>query len=235
MERLDKILVSQGIGSRKEVQKAIHSKRVRIDGVAITKPDYKIDPERCEITVDGQVLNVKQHVYIMLNKPAGYVSATEDNLNRTVLELVPKELYRKGLFPAGRLDKDTEGLMIITDDGEFAHRLMSPKHHVFKTYYAELDKTPTQDDINCFESGMVLEDGTALMPAKLAVLADKKARVVIGEGKFHQVKKMFAARGIKVLYLKREKIGGLELDSDLPKGSCRELSKSDKDVIFIGK
>ena len=235
MERLDKILVSQGIGSRKEVHRIILSKRVRIDGVVITKPDYKIDSERCEITLDGQVLNVKQHVYIMLNKPAGYVSATEDNLNRTVMELVPKELYRKGLFPAGRLDKDTEGLMIITDDGDFAHKLTSPRNHVFKTYYAELDKTPNRENINSFEEGMVLEDGTALMPAKLAVLSDKKARVVIGEGKFHQVKKMFAARGIKVLYLKREKIGGLELDSDLPKGSCRELSKSDKDVIFIGK
>lgn len=235
MERLDKILVTEGLGSRKEVHKIILSKRVRIDGVVITKPDYKVDSERCEIMLDGQVLNVKKHVYIMLNKPAGYVSSTEDNLNRTVMELVPKELYRKGLFPAGRLDKDTEGLMIITDDGDFAHKLTSPKNHVFKTYYAELDKTPTQEDIDSFESGMILEDGTRLLPAKLAVLGKNKARVFICEGKFHQVKKMFAARGMRVQYLKREKIGGLELDSDLPKGSCRELTKSDKDVIFLVK
>ena len=206
-----------------------------VDGEVITKPDFKLEPEKSAVTLDGQALNVKAHIYIMLNKPAGFVSATEDNLNRTVLELVPESLRRKGLFPAGRLDKDTEGLMIITDDGEFAHWLLSPKNHVYKTYYAELDKTPTEDDVKAFESGLILEDGTQLLPAKLEIVGENKARVKICEGKFHQVKKMFAAREMKVLYLKREKIGGLELDGNLPKGSCKELSKNDKDVIFVVK
>lgn len=235
MERLDKVLVSQGIGSRKEVQKLIRSKRVSADGTVITKPDFKLDAGRCVIAVDGQAVNVKKHVYIMLNKPSGYVSATEDNLSKTVLELVPDDLYRRGLFPAGRLDKDTEGLMIITDDGDFAHRLLSPKNHIFKTYYAELDQTPSDEDKKAFENGLVLEDGTSLLPAELEVVADKKARVKICEGKFHQVKKMFAARGMRVNYLKREKIGGLRLDGNLSKGSCRELTNMEKETVFVVK
>lgn len=235
MERLDKILVSQGIGSRKEVQKIIRSKRVGVNGEIITKPDFKIDAETSEITLDGQALSVKEHIYIMLNKPAGFVSATEDNLSPTVMELIPDELYRKDLFPAGRLDKDTEGLMIITDDGDFAHRLLSPKSHVYKTYYAELDEVPGQSAVKRFREGITLGDGTSFMPAELELLGGKKARVKIREGKFHQVKKMFAACSLRVLYLKREKIGELELDGNLPKGSCRELSKNDKAAIFVVK
>ena len=235
MERLDKILVSQGKGSRKEVHKIIRSKRVSVDGETVTKPDFKVDTELSAVTLDGQALNIKEHICIMLNKPAGYVSATEDNLNRTVLELVPENLRRKGLFPAGRLDKDTEGLMIITDDGDFAHRLLSPKNHVYKTYAVELDKTPSRDDIEAFEKGITLEDGTNLLPAELEIIGEKTARVKICEGKFHQVKKMFAARSIKVLYLRREKIGGLALDSNLPKGSCRELTNTEKHAIFVVK
>ena len=235
MERLDKILVSQGIGSRKEVQKIIRSKRVAVDGELVLKPDFKLDFDNHEIALDGQALKIRKHVYIMLNKPSGYVSATEDNLSRTVLELVPESLYREGLFPAGRLDKDTEGLMLITDDGDFAHRIISPKKHVFKTYLAVLDKTPTDDDIKSFKNGLLLADGTQLLPAELEVVSKRKARVKICEGKFHQVKKMFAARSIKVLYLKREKIGGLELDSNLSKGSCRELTNTEKEAIFLVK
>ena len=235
MERLDKILVSQGIGSRKEVQKLIRSKRVGVNGEIITKPDFKLDAETSEITLDGKALSVKEHLYIMLNKPAGYVSATEDNLSPTVMELIPDELYRKDLFPAGRLDKDTEGLMIITDDGDFAHRLMSPKNHVYKTYYAELDEAPDQSTVRRFKQGITLSDGTSFLPAELELLGGKKARVKIREGKFHQVKKMFAACSLRVLYLKREKIGELELDGNLPKGSCRELSKNDKAAIFVVK
>ena len=158
MERLDKILVSQGVGSRKEVQKIIRSKRVSVDSKLVTKPEFKLDAQLSEVTLDGHTLNTKKHIYIMLNKPSGFVSATEDNLSRTVIELVPDELYRRGLFPAGRLDKDTEGLMIITDDGDFAHRLTSPKNHVWKTYLAELDKTPTDEDVKAFEKGIILED-----------------------------------------------------------------------------
>ncbi|MCR5653382.1 MAG: 16S rRNA pseudouridine(516) synthase [Ruminococcus sp.] len=235
MERLDKILVSQGVGSRKEVQKIIRSKRVSVDSKLVTKPEFKLDAELSEVTLDGQTLNTKKHIYIMLNKPSGFVSATEDNLSRTVIELVPDELYRRGLFPAGRLDKDTEGLMIITDDGDFAHRLTSPKNHVWKTYLAELDKTPTDEDVKAFEKGIILEDGTSLLPAELEIVSDKTARVRIREGKFHQVKKMFAARSMRVMYLRREKIGGLVLDSNLTKGSCRELTNTEKEAIFVVK
>ena len=235
MERLDKILISLGTGSRKEVHKIIHSKRVSVDGEIITKPDFKLDAENSAVTLDGQVLNIKKHIYIMLNKPAGFVSATEDKLNRTVLELVPENLWRNGLFPAGRLDKDTEGLMIITNDGDFAHKMLSPKNHVFKTYLAKLDKTPSGDDVKAFEKGIILDDGTSLLPSVLEVVSERKARVKIREGKFHQVKKMFAARGMKVLYLKREKIGGLSLDSKLPKGGCRELTNTEKESVFVVK
>lgn len=235
MERLDKILVSQGIGSRKEVQKLIRAGRLTVDGESVTKPDFKLDTELSQLSLDGQTLNIKKHVYIMLNKPSGFVSATEDKLSRTVLELVPEEFSRSGLFPAGRLDKDTEGLMIITNDGDFAHKILSPKNHVYKTYYAELSKTPSKEDIKSFEEGIVLIDNTRLLPAELEVVGEKKARVRICEGKFHQVKKMFASRLIDVLYLKREKIGGLELDSNLPKGSCRELTNNEKDSIFLVK
>ena len=235
MERLDKLLVSQGIGSRKEVQKLIRSKRIAVGGETITKPDFKLDAENCDVSLDGQALRIRKHIYIMLNKPAGYVCATEDNLSRTVLELVPDELYRKGLFPAGRLDKDTEGLVIITDDGDFAHRILSPVKHIPKTYLAELDKTPTNDDVRSFAQGVVLRDGTQFLPAELKVVSERVARVIICEGKFHQVKKMFAARSIRVTALKREKIGGLVLDSNLPKGSCRQLTDTEKDAIFLVK
>lgn len=235
MERLDKILVSQGIGSRKEVQKLIRSKRVTADGEVVTKPELKLDAEACSITVDGQALNVKKHIYLMLNKPQGYVSATEDNLHKTVLELVPKEFYRKGLFPAGRLDKDTEGLMIITDDGDFAHKILSPKNHVWKTYYAELDGEPDESAVERFEQGIVLDDGTKLMPAKMILLGNRRVRVKIMEGKYHQVKKMLASCGLKVTFLKRESVGGLNLDGNLPKGNCRELTNTDIDAIFLVK
>ena len=235
MERLDKILVSQNIGSRREVQKLIRSKRVEVDGDIITKPEFKLDPEKCTVKVDGQALAVKMNIYLMLNKPQGFVSATQDNLNRTVLELVPEEYRRKGLFPAGRLDKDTEGLMILTDDGDFAHRILSPKNHVPKIYYAQLDKTPDEKDVQSFKQGIVLKDGTRFLPAELEVLGEREARVKICEGKFHQVKKMFAARSIKVTYLRRDFIGGLGLDGNLPKGICRELTKTEKEALFVVK
>ncbi len=235
MERLDKILVSQGVGSRKEVQKLIRSKRVTLNGEVVTKPETKLDAESSEIAVDGQALNVKKYIYLMLNKPQGYVSATEDNLHKTVLELVPEDFKRKGLFPAGRLDKDTEGLMIITDDGDFAHRILSPKNHVWKTYYAELDGEPDESVVSAFERGITLDDGTKLLPAKLDLLGNNRVRVKITEGKFHQVKKMFASCGFKVIFLKRESVGGLSLDGNLPKGSCRELTNSEIAAVFLVK
>ncbi|MCH5304346.1 MAG: 16S rRNA pseudouridine(516) synthase, partial [Ruminococcus sp.] len=218
-----------------DVKKLIRNKSVTIDGQAVLKPEYKVDPENCEIKVRGQAVEFKKYVYIMMNKPSGVVSATEDNADKTVIDLVPKELFRKGLFPAGRLDKDTEGLLIITDDGDFAHKILSPKSHVYKRYYAELDGEIPDDAVLKFKEGIVFSDGTKCLPAKLEIADKNSAYVEICEGKFHQVKKMFAVLGLKVTYLKRLKIGSLKLDGNLHIGECRELTKIEKNTLFIGK
>lgn len=235
MERLDKLLVSQGVGSRREVQKLIRKKAVTVNGETVTTPDLKLDPDNSRIEVSGRPISYKKNIYLMLNKPAGFVSATEDNLSRTVLELVPEEYRRRGLAPAGRLDKDTEGLLILTDDGDFAHKLISPKSKVYKRYYAELDAEITDEDIESFKSGIVLENGEKCLPARLEKCENSTAFVEICEGKFHQVKKMFLSRGKKVLYLRRDAIGTLRLDVNLPKGMARELTKTEKDAIFVVK
>lgn len=237
MERLDKMLASQGVGSRKEVQKLIKSGAVTVNGSVCKKADEKINPDTDSITVRGQTLEYSRFVYIMMNKPAGVVSASTDKNDRTVIDILPDEYKRAGLFPAGRLDKDTEGLLIITDDGDFAHRMLSPKKHVYKKYYAELDCEIDDDTIKAFKDGIVFADGTECMSAGLeyADNTDKKrAYVTICEGKFHQVKKMFACCGKKVVYLKRISIGELQLDSNLPIGACRKLTNLDKELIFMG-
>ena len=237
MDRLDKILVSQSVGSRKEVQKLIKSGAVSVNGEICKKIDFKADTENDEITVNGQALNYQKYVYIMMNKPAGVVSATTDNHDRTVIDILPPEFKRKGLFPAGRLDKDTEGLLIITDDGDFAHRMLSPKKHVYKKYVAKVDADITEETIKRFEEGIVFADGTKCMPAKLELEknSDKKTGIVtICEGKFHQVKKMFICCGINVVHLQRISIGNLYLDGKLPIGCCKMMSNLDKELIFIG-
>lgn len=237
MERLDKILVSQGIAGRKEARELIKKGEVRVNGEIVKKPEYKVQPEDCSITVKGQNLSYSKNIYIMLNKPAGVVSATKDNVDRTVIDILPEEYKRKGLFPAGRLDKDTEGLLIITDDGDFAHKILSPKKHVEKKYIAQLDKEINADVINKFENGIIFADGTKCMPAKLEIIPDtqnKKGLVTICEGKFHQVKKMFISCGLNVVHLKRISIGNLYLDSKLPIGCCKLMSKLDIESIFIG-
>lgn len=237
MERLDKILVSQGIAGRKEARELIKKGEVCVNGETIKKPEYKVQPENCSITVKGQNLSYSKNIYIMLNKPSGVVSATKDNFDRTVIDILPEEYKRKGLFPAGRLDKDTEGLLIITDDGDFAHRILSPKKHIEKKYIAQLDKEINADVINKFENGIVFADGTKCMPAKLEIIPDsqnKKGIVTICEGKFHQVKKMFISCGINVVHLKRISIGNLYLDSKLPIGCCKLVSNLDIESIFIG-
>ena len=235
MERLDKILVSQNIGSRKEVQKIIRQKTVTVDGNVVTKPETKVDTNSSVIEVGGKTLNFKRHIYIMMNKPQGVVSATEDKNDKTVLDLVPEHLWRKGLFPAGRLDKDTEGLLIITDDGDFAHKMLSPKSGVYKRYYAEVDGKITEDTVKAFEKGIVFADGTECLPGKLEIKGENSGIAEICEGKFHQVKKMFLVCGLKVTFLKRISIGNLVLDSNLPIGECRELEKTEQDAIFIVK
>lgn len=232
MDRLDKILVSQGVGSRRDVQKLIRQKAVSIDGKTVTKPDFKLDPEQHEIKVNGQALAFRKNIYIMMNKPKGVVCATEDNLSETVLDLVPEGLHRRGLAPAGRLDKDTVGLLILTDDGDFAHRIISPKKHVYKRYYAELDGAVTGEAVRRFEEGIELSDGTACLPARLEIAGENSAYVEICEGKFHQVKRMFSACGLTVQYLRRVSIGSLELDATLAEGECREMTKDEKSALF---
>lgn len=236
MDRLDKILVSQGVGSRKDVQKLIRSGEVSVNGEICKKPETKLDAESALISVSGQALSYSEHIYIMMNKPAGVVSATEDKNDKTVIDILPDEYKRNGLFPAGRLDKDTEGLLIITDDGDFAHRMLSPKKHVEKQYIAKLDKEITDDTIKSFEQGIVFADGTKCLPARLEVYEnDRKCGLVtICEGKFHQVKKMFICCGINVVHLQRISIGNLVLDSNLHTGESKLLTNLDIKSIFFG-
>lgn len=237
MERLDKILASQNVGSRREVQKLIKNGEVCVNGEICRKPETKVDVDSDEITVSGQAVNYQKYIYIMMNKPGGVLSATSDKHDKTVIDLLPDEYKRKGLFPAGRLDKDTEGLLIITDDGDFAHRMLSPKKHVEKKYIAKLDKEITDETIQRFKDGIVFADGTKCMPAKLEFESetDKKTGIVtICEGKFHQVKKMFICCGINVVHLQRISIGNLYLDSKLPIGCSKLMTNLDKELIFIG-
>lgn len=236
MDRIDKILVSQGIGSRREVQKRIKSGEVTVNGEIIRKPEFKANAENDKIAVLGKVLNYSEHIYIMMNKPAGVVSASNDNHDKTVIDILPDEYKRKGLFPAGRLDKDTEGLLIITDDGDFAHRMLSPKKHVDKRYIARLDGEITEKIIQKFEQGIIFADGTKCLPAKLEIYNNNKKTglVTICEGKFHQVKKMFISCGLNVVHLQRISIGDLYLDGNLPIGGCKLLTNLDKKLIFVG-
>ena len=227
MERLDKILASQGTLSRRDVKEIIRKGRVSINGVIAKKSDVKIDIENDLVTLDGETISLKKHIYIMLNKPQGIVSASESDTDETVVDLVPDELFRKGLFPAGRLDKDTTGFVLITDDGDFAHKILSPKNHIFKTYLATLDHHLSESDIEMLEKGITLADGTTLKEAKVEILEDGEqpiVKIMICEGKYHQVKRMFAAAGNKVVALHRSKMGELELDSALNPGECREIT-----------
>lgn len=226
MERLDKIIASQGQYSRSEVKKLIKGGRITVDGKAVKSSDIKLDPYTAEIKIDGSVLEYKKHIYIMLNKPQGVISATEDASQKTVIDLVPKEMRREGLFPAGRLDGDTVGFVLITDDGDFAHRILSPKNHIMKTYVATLQRPVTDEDILSFKNGIELRDGTLCLEAQVTPLDGRvpMAQIKICEGKYHQVKRMFAALGNKVLQLKRIKMGGLFLDESLKEGQCREIT-----------
>ncbi len=232
MERLDKIIASQGTLSRRDAHKLIKSKSVKVDGSVVVKVDFKVDPEKSVIEVNGQALDFKEHIYIMMNKPAGVLSATKDNSQKTVLDLLPDNLRRKGLFPVGRLDKDTEGLLIISDDGEFAHKLLSPGNHVYKRYFAKLDKELGEEMVLNFKNGIEFKDGTKCLPAKLELLGGSRCLVTVMEGKYHQVKRMFAARGKHVTALHREQIGALRLDSALQPGQYRELIPEELELVF---
>lgn len=225
MERLDKLLASTGRWSRREVKELIGRGRVLVDGCPARRPEDKCDPQLACIQVDGEVVDCAPFVYIMLHKPSGILSATQDKKQATVLDLLPEHLRRRGLFPVGRLDKDTEGLLLITDDGLLGHDLLSPRKHVDKVYYARVDGKVDGQDVQALAQGMTLGDGFTCLPAGLEPMGDgSECLVILREGKYHQVKRMLAARGKPVLYLKRLSMGPLELDETLAPGQWRLLS-----------
>lgn len=223
MERLDKLLAGTGKWSRREVKALVRQGLVRVDGRLAASAEDKLDPAAVIITVAGETISLCRFTYVMLHKPAGVLTATEDRKQPTVLDLLPPELRRIGLAPVGRLDKDTEGLLLLTNDGELAHRLLSPKYHVEKRYLARVDGELSAADAEAFARGMTLGDGLECLPAGLEVLPDRVCIVTLREGKFHQVKRMLAARGAPVLYLKRLSMGPLTLDDSLAAGAYRLL------------
>lgn len=228
VERLDKLLSSTGRWSRREVKDLVRQGRVSVDGEKVKRPEDKCDGSAARVTVDGREVDCAPFVYLMLHKPAGVLSATEDKDQKTVLDLLPAHLRRRGLFPVGRLDKDTEGLLLLTDDGPLAHELLSPKKHVDKVYYARIEGQLDQTDVVALARGMTLGDGLECLPAGLEPLGDgTECLVTLREGKYHQVKRMLAARGKPVTYLKRLSMGPLELDEDLEKGAWRPLSREE--------
>ena len=223
MERLDKLLAGTGKWSRREVKALVRQGLVRVDGRLAASAEDKCDPAAAIITVAGETVALHRFTYVMLHKPAGLLTATEDRKQPTVLDLLPPELRRIGLAPVGRLDKDTEGLLLLTNDGELAHRLLSPKYHVDKRYFARVDGELSATDAEAFARGMTLGDGLECLPAGLELLPGHACIVTLREGKFHQVKRMLAARGAPVLYLKRLSMGPLTLDDSLAAGAYRLL------------
>lgn len=234
MIRLDKLISNVGNVSRQEARRRILSGAVTVDGETVTQTDRKIDETTAVVTLDGVALRYRKYRYFMLHKPAGYVTATTDRAQKTVLDLFPPELRRLDLVPAGRLDKDTTGLLILTNDGDYVHRVISPRHHVPKVYFAETDGMPTEADVRRFAAGMTLADGTACLPAVLELLPEQGGcRVTIHEGKYHQVKRMLAACGTPVRTLHRESIGALALDKLLNPGAFRELTDAEIQAVFL--
>lgn len=232
MERLDKLLAGTGKWSRREVKALVRQGLVRVDGRLAASAEDKLDPDATVITVAGETISLCRFTYVMLHKPAGVLTATEDRKQPTVLDLLPPELRRIGLAPVGRLDKDTEGLLLLTNDGELAHRLLSPKYHVDKRYLARVDGELSAADAEAFARGMTLGDGLECLPAGLEVLPDRVCIVTLREGKFHQVKRMLAARGAPVLYLKRLSMGPLTLDDSLAAGAYRLLRAEEISALY---
>ncbi len=226
-QRLDKIIASTGRYSRREVKTLVREGRVLVDGRIAASAEDKCDPLTARISVNGEELFYREHTYVMLHKPAGVLSATEDGRGETVLDLLAPEYRKIGLFPVGRLDKDTEGLLLLTDDGALAHDLLAPKKHVDKVYFVRTDGALDDADCKAFVHGITLGDGLECLPAKLEILksdAQSEALITIREGKFHQIKRMLASRGKPVVYLKRLSMGSLTLDEGLSKGEYRLLT-----------
>ena len=231
MERLDKYLCDSGAGTRSQVKLILKAGRVTVDGKVEKDNGRKIDPEKQVIALDGEVLGGKRRTVVMLNKPAGYITATEDPVEKTVMELLPPEMRHLDLKPVGRLDKATEGLLLFTNDGDLLHRLISPKKEVPKVYYAKHEGTATQEDVQAFSGGLTLRDGTCCLPAKLEPLGEGESLVTVCEGKYHQVRRMMASRNMTVLYLERRQEGSLTL-GDLPRGQVRELTQEEIAVLM---
>jgi len=232
LTRLDKLIADSGYASRSEAKALIRMGRVTVNGMIPRLAEEKYASESAVICVDGEEISCCAQRYLMMHKPAGILSATEDAKQKTVLDLLPEQLQRQKLFPVGRLDKDTTGILLLTNDGDFAHRVISPKKHVQKIYRATVDDVLTAEDAAAFAEGIVLSDGTLCMPAKLEILRPALGRVTVYEGKYHQVKRMFAACGKHVTALHREQIGALYLDESLLPGEYRELTAEERKMIF---
>lgn len=226
MDRLDKFLSASGAGTRSRVKELLKAGRVTVDGGVERDPGRKVDPDVQDIRLDGEILGGRRRVVLMLHKPAGFVTATSDAHERTVMELLPPEYRHLDLNPVGRLDKETEGLLLFTNDGALLHRLISPRQEVPKVYYARHEGSATREDVKAFAEGLELRDGTKCLPAALEPLGPGESRITVREGKYHQVRRMMASRGMTVLYLRRQREGGLEL-GDLPLGESRELSEAE--------
>lgn len=231
LTRLDKLLCDSGAATRSQARNMIKQGRVSIDGVVCLKSDTKVSADS-EVTLDGQALRTSKFIYLMMNKPRGVLSATEDRTQSTVIDLLDESIRRMGIFPVGRLDKDTTGLLLLTNDGDFAHSIVSPRRHVPKRYLAHTRGSVSDEDIKLFKSGVVLSDGTVCLPAVLERLDGDKCIVTVEEGKYHQVKRMLASCGKPVVSLHRLSVGGLELDAKLQTSQYRELTEAEKLSIF---
>lgn len=234
MLRIDKMLANLGYGSRKEVKQLLKSGSVRVDDVIVKDPKQQVDEKNQTITLNGEVIEYKEFIYLMMNKPQGVLSATEDSAGETVIDLleIGDQVFEP--FPVGRLDKDTEGLLLITNDGQLAHRLLSPKKHVPKTYFAVIDREVTEEDVKAFAKGVTLDDGYVTKPGELKILKSgmrSDIELTITEGKFHQVKRMFEAVGKRVVYLKRISMGPLPLDETLELGEYRDLTDEEVELL----
>lgn len=235
MERLDKILGNMGYGSRKEVKASCKKGLVVVDGEVVKDSAMKVDPSTAVIEINGEVVNYRKYIYLLLNKPAGVVSATFDNHDETVIDLLDPEYQVFEPFPVGRLDKDTVGFLLLTNDGDLNHKLIAPKNHVNKVYYAEINKPVDEKDVEAFRRGITIDDGYKCMPGELEILSStedgSEVLVTIQEGKFHQVKRMFEALDKSVVYLKRVKFGPMDLDESLEEGEYRELTEEEIEIL----
>ena len=235
-ERLDKLIALHCNLSRRDARKLIKDGAVSVNGTPALRAETSVDTDSDELSVKGQTFTIKKHLYLMLNKPAGVISATNDPKKQTVIDLIPDALRRRSLFPVGRLDRDTTGLLIITDNGDFAHRVLSPSHHVFKTYIATLRAPLSEADVASLEAGITLDGDEKCLPAKVRAFTDSDgnpcAEIKIREGKYHQVKRMATAVGNNVEKLERVAVGALRLDTSLERGECRELSEAELEKVF---